>query len=191
MASPHSSIEMIGNDATFTCEALGGPGNQFQWLKSDVVLVDEVQPMLTVSVTSGSGDGGDYTCLVSNAAGNGSDTVSVYVRPEISIQPTNVSTVNGSIASMSCAADSFPMPTFVWEKEDGNSFNKVVDATSQILRFNPAVFSIEGRYQCIATVTFPVGTESMVSRTSDLATLTSKLCNYILCRIPLQNSVFT
>ena len=40
MANPRSSIEMIGNDATFTCDALGGPGNQFQWLKSDVVLVD-------------------------------------------------------------------------------------------------------------------------------------------------------
>ena len=176
MASPHSSIEMIGNDATFTCEALGGPGNQFQWLKSDVVLVDEVQPMLTISVTSGSGDGGDYTCLVTNAAGNGSDTVSVYVRPEISTHPINVSTVNGSIVSLSCAADSFPMPTFVWEKENGNNFTKVVGATNQTLSFNPVVFSNGGRYRCTASVNFLMGTESVAaSSTSDLATLTSEL----------------
>ena len=135
--------------------------------------------MLTISVKSASGDGGDYTCLVTNAAGNGSDTVSLYVRPEITTQPTNVSTNNDSIVSFNCAADGFPMPTFGWEKEDGDNFTKVDGATNQILRFNPAVFSTEGRYRCIATVTFPMGTESMVSRTSDLVTLTSKLL--LLC----------
>ena len=173
-ASPRVIISNIGSDANFTCEALGGPGNQFQWLKSDVVLVDEVQSILTISVTSGIGDGGDYTCLVTNAAGNGSDTVSVYVRPEITTQPTNVSTVNGSIVSLSCAADGFPMPTFIWEKEDGNNFTEVVGANNQTLRFNPAMFSNEGRYRCIATVNFLISTESVDSSTSDLATLTSK-----------------
>ena len=173
--SPRFAVESIGSSRTFTCGAQGGPGNQFQWLKSDGMLVNEIQPMLTISVTSGSGDGGDYTCLVTNAAGNGSDTVSVYVRPEIITHPTNVSTDNDSIVSLNCTADGFPMPTFSWEKEDGNTFTEVVGVTNQTLRFNPAVFSNEGRYRCIATVNFPMGTESMASSTSNLATLTSKL----------------
>ena len=176
------AISTIGSDATFTCEALGGPGNQFQWLKSDVVLVNETQSMLTISVISGSGDGGDYTCLVMNAAGNGSDTVSLYVEPEITTQPTNVTTDNDGIVSFNCAADGFPMPTFSWEKEDGNTFTKVVGATNQTLRFNPAVFSNEGRYRCIATVNFPMGTVNNISSASDLTTLTSKL-NFNRCAI--------
>ena len=172
-ASPRFTVESIGNDAIFTCVAQGGPGNQFQWLRNDVVL--STQSMLTMSVNSGSGDGGDYTCLVTNAAGNGSDTVSVYVRPDITTQPTDINTVDGTNVSFSCAADGFPMPTFSWEKEDGNTFTQVAGATNQALRFNPAMFSEEGRYRCRATVNFPMGTESMASSTSNLATLTSKL----------------
>ena len=177
--SPRVAISTFGSKVNFTCEAMGGSGNQFQWLKSNTVLANETKPILTISVKSGSGDGGDYTCLVTNAAGNGSDTVSLYVRPEITTQPTDVSTNNDGIVSFNCAADGFPMPTFGWEKEDGNNLTKVDGATNQILRFNPAVFSTEGRYRCIATVSFPMGTESMVSRTSDLVTLTSKLL--LLC----------
>ena len=174
-ASPRIAVESIGNDAIFTCGALGGPGNQFQCLKNDVVLVNETQPILRISVNSGSRDGGDYTCVVTNAAGNGSDTVSVYVRPDITTQPTNINTVVGRNVSFSCVADGFPMPILSWEREDGNKFTEVAGTTDQILRFFPAVYSTEGRYRCIATVSFPMGTESMISRTSDLVTLTSKL----------------
>ena len=61
-------------------------------------------------------DGGDYRCVVSNAAGSGSDAASLYVRPTIISQPTNVSTMVGNSVSFSCAADGFPMPTYHWEK---------------------------------------------------------------------------
>ena len=179
-ASPRFAIESIGNDTSFTCGALGGPGNQFQWLKNDVVLVNETRSILTISVNSGSGDGGDYTCLVTNAAGNGSDTVSVYVRPDIITQPTDINTMDGTNVNFSCAADGFPLPTFNWEKEEGNTFTEVMGATDQTLRFNPAVFSNEGRYRCIATVNFPMGTVNNISSTSNLATLTSKLLKLCL-----------
>ena len=172
-ASPRFTVESIGNDAIFTCVAQGGPGNQFQWLRNDVVL--STQSMLTMSVNSGSGDGGDYTCLVTNAAGNGSDTVSVYVRPDITTQPTDINTVDGTNVNFSCAADGFPMPTFSWEKENGNTFTEVVGATIQTLRFNPAMFFDEGRYQCIATVNFPMGLDNMTTSISNLVTLTSEI----------------
>ena len=118
-ASPRFTVESIGNDAIFTCEAQGGRGNQFQWLKNDVVLNNEIQSMLTISVNSGSGDGGDYTCLVTNAAGNGSDTVSVYVRTDITTQPTDINTMDGTNVNFSCAADGFPMPTSSGRKKMG------------------------------------------------------------------------
>ena len=67
------------------------------------------------------------------------------------------------------------MPTFSWEKENGNTFTEVVGATIQTLRFNPAMFFDEGRYQCIATVNFPMGLDNMTTSISNLATLTSEL----------------
>ena len=188
-ASPHFAVESIGNNTIFTCSALGGPGNRFKWLKNDVMLDNEIQSMLSISVNSGSGDGGYYTCVVTNAAGSWSDAVSVYVRPYITTQPTNINTMDGTNANFSCAADGFPMPTFSWEKEDGNSFTEVMDAANRTLRFNPALFSNEERYRCIATVTFPMGTVSEASSTSDLATLTSKL-NFNGCSILIMYYVF-
>ena len=143
------------------------------------MLDNEIQSMLSISVNSGSGDGGYYTCVVTNAAGSGSDAVSVYVRPDITTQPTNINTMDGTNANFSCAADGFPMPTFSWEKEDGNSFTKVMDAANRTLRFNPALFSNEGRYRCIATVTIPFGRDYFAIIISKLATLTSEFLQLI------------
>jgi len=52
-----------------TCEAEGGPGNRFQWQRMGVSLVNSAAVNVTVESAS---SGGDYECIVSNAAGNDS-----------------------------------------------------------------------------------------------------------------------
>ncbi len=68
---PNTNNSFQGEFQTFTCSAMGGPGNMFSWRRLyDNVIVGNTSD-LTVNV-SGATDGGQYRCEVSNTAGNGS-----------------------------------------------------------------------------------------------------------------------
>ena len=76
LAEPTVSNNSLGDNQTFTCSAMGGPGNMFSWISLyDNVTVGNTSS-LTVSV-EGTDDGGMYRCEVTNLAGNGSDTVTL------------------------------------------------------------------------------------------------------------------
>ena len=76
LAEPTVSNNSLGDTQTFTCSAMGGPGNTFSWTRlSDGVTVGNMSS-LTVSV-EGADNGGMYQCEVTNLAGNGSDTVTL------------------------------------------------------------------------------------------------------------------
>ena len=68
MATPtvNSSVNAM---ELLVCEAEGGPGNLFQWQRMDTILVNDAEVNVTVDSAS---SGGDYECIVSNAAGNDS-----------------------------------------------------------------------------------------------------------------------
>ena len=57
-------------------------------------------------------NGGNYTCVVSNTAGNDSATAVLYVEPIIVTQPTDILARNGTVVSFTCAAESFPAPEY-------------------------------------------------------------------------------
>ena len=172
--NPRTVIEHIGDDTAFTCAVQGGPDNAVHWFKDTIPLLNETDVKLIISMIIPVSDGGDYTCLVVNLAGNESAMVSLYVQPEITLQPINISTTVGNNVSFTCEADGFPMPTLRWERKEGNSFTQIQGATNETLAFEPAIFIDGGRYQCIATVNFPEGPIDMNSTTSTIATLTSK-----------------
>ena len=76
LAEPTVSNNSLGDNQTFNCSAMGGPGNMFSWIRLyDNVTVGNTSS-LTVSV-EGADDGGMYRCEVTNLAGNGSDTVTL------------------------------------------------------------------------------------------------------------------
>ncbi len=78
--SPEGSVSVApnmvnssqGNCETFTCMALGGPGNMFSWTRLYDNMIVGNMSNLTVRVNSAT-DGGQYRCDVSNLAGNDSD----------------------------------------------------------------------------------------------------------------------
>ena len=75
-ASPNVSSSFLGDTQTFTCSAMGGPGNTFLWTRlSDGVTVGNMSS-LTVSV-EGAGDSGMYRCEVTNLAGSDSSVVTL------------------------------------------------------------------------------------------------------------------
>ena len=166
--SPEMEIDGVGETVTFTCSAQGGPDNTYQWQKGGEDLMNETDTTLTVSDIAAM-NGGNYTCVVSNAAGNDSATAVLYVEPIIVTQPTDILTRNGTVESFTCAAESFPAPEYTWEKynEETNSFDMV--SNGSVLEFTPAVFGDEGSYRCVANLP---GTSR--NATSDQAVLTGK-----------------
>ena len=154
---------------TFTCSAQGGPGNEFQWQRNGGDLENETLANLTVANISAS-EGGSYTCVVSNAAGDDSATATLYVQPYIETQPEDVLTTNGSEVNFTCEAESFPDPEYQWIDAE-----RTVVGNDSLLVFSPAVFGDEGSYTCRVTVESVNGLIGSI--TSDAVTLTGTLLN--------------
>ena len=140
---------------TFTCSAQGGPGNTFQWFFNGSLATNgqtsfsPAESNYTISNVSAS-DGGQYTCVVSNAAGNSSETTTLFVSPYIITDPaTTLLSSNGSLQQLECEAEAFPAPTYTWTKLTGpNSPMVVFESNSSGLLMLQTVFNSEGTYVC-------------------------------------------
>lgn len=74
LASPQDVSSEREMNQTFTCSAMGGPGNMFTWTRLlDRMVVGQMSD-LTV-VVDGADKGGYYQCTVQNDAGNETDDV--------------------------------------------------------------------------------------------------------------------
>lgn len=90
IVSPEGSVELSPVNETFSrdenvnfsCSALGGLGNIFQWVKDGLELENETSGLLTLLAIDAT-SGGEYTCTVNNAAGNESVSTFLFVTPEI------------------------------------------------------------------------------------------------------------
>lgn len=140
-----------GDNVTLSCASLGGPGNYYQWQFEAVNVTGGDSETLTLNSVEAS-DGGQYTCVVSNTAGNDSDSVSVYISPYFITEPQDIGEFNGSPVSLTCMAESFPAPEYQWAREDGTDIrDQVVGTNSTTLSFGPVLFGDEGSYYCNAT----------------------------------------
>ena len=143
------NIAYFGDDVTLMCSSDGGPDNNYEWSKDGVVLSGETNDSLMLSPIVGA-YGGDYTCLVSNAAGNDSNFTTLYVAPYVN--PANLLdektlTANGSNVNILCDVEGFPNPSVTWV----DMTNLKVSNTS-LLQFSQVLFGDEGVYRCDATV---------------------------------------
>ena len=156
--SPEGSVSVFplnktfnrGDNVTFDCSAQGGPGNSYQWQWNGADLDTETAQTLTVSQISAA-DGGEYTCVVSNAAGSDSASTLLNVSPEIVLNPTDVLARNGTVLMLLCEARGFPEPQYEWMHVTETASVNVVGANSSMLVFDPVMFGDEGSYYCMAT----------------------------------------
>ena len=144
-------ISSIRGSVAFSCSAQGGPDSGYQWQYNGVVLMDETNTTLTID-DIGAVNGGNYTCVVSNAAGSDSATATLYVAPAIVTQPTDILTRNETVASFTCGAESFPAPIYQWEKYNEIMATFINVGSDPVLGFSPAVFGDEGSYRCVASL---------------------------------------
>jgi len=163
-ASPLNMVFDRGDNVTLNCSAQGGPDNTYQWQQNGTDLDNETMQNLAITQIS-LADGGEYTCVVSNAAGSGSASTLLNVSPEIVLDPTDVNARNGTMHMLMCEAEAFPEPRYQWMHVGGTFGENVVGVNSSLLVFNPVIFGDEGDYYCRAT-------SNGVTVTSDSATLT-------------------
>ncbi|KAL5486363.1 hypothetical protein EMCRGX_G018829 [Ephydatia muelleri] len=145
--APSSTTVAVNATVILNCSGLGGPGNTYRWSSG------QTTPTLQLNVTNGTSDGGTYTCVVTNAAGNGSASASVYVTPTIITQPSDMLAVVNDNVTLMCEAEAFPPPQYIWEHIGGNlaGRSKVMGINSNSLKLNGIVFGDEGSYRCNAT----------------------------------------
>ena len=164
-----SNILRHGDNVSLTCSARGGPENVFQWQKNGEDLPGENQTTFQLTLVSAT-DGGEYTCVVSNAAGNDSTSITLYIRPYFTSQPMSIDSEAGQNATFTCEADGFPEPTFEWFRPDSEEFGvNVTGMNTNTLMFTPVQFGDEGDYYCTAT-------SNGTSINSSTVTLTGEMC---------------
>ena len=176
--TPVGVVYEEGDNVTFFCTSLGGPGNSIQWLKDGESLgqgINESSSMLELTDISVTEDGAIYTCVVSNAAGNGSASVSLLISPVLVTHPMDEEIINGTVTSFICTAMAFPEPTYMWYRVDNELPKSAIGANTSTLILSPAVFGDQGDYYCSAI-------SSGVAASSAIATLTGEpLFNVLHC----------
>ena len=167
--SPKGSVMIQPQNATFdyedevnlTCTCQGGPNNTFIWLlngssiisgtNSYTIISTEFSSILMINRITAPDHGGLYQCITKNSAGNGRDTTYVYISPRFLIHPVQTLALSGVINNLTCEAESFPVPQYMWYKHEKNGRSFVVGPDDYLFPFNPIVFSDAGIYQCTAT----------------------------------------
>lgn len=149
-ANPSNVARFLDN-ITLSCSSRGGPDNVYEWVRNGMNITIGSQPELLISLVVAE-DGGEYTCIVSNAAGIANTSLSLFVQPYVDIDPPPLQTILATVSEtvmFYCVAFGFPLPTYRW--------NKVGDPgivyRQQNLTFNNVSFDDVGMYECVATVT--------------------------------------
>ena len=171
-----------GDNVTLTCSARGGPDNMFQWQRNGTDLPGESQTTLQLT-DIGATDGGVYTCVVSNAAGNSSMSTTINIRLYFAMQPMDINTEAGQNHMLTCGAEAFPEPTIQWFRDDGADFGMdVTGMDTSDLMFTPVQFGDEGDYYCTATSNGESTNSTTVTLTGEVLYLHyihSSMCSYI------------
>eukprot|EP00731_Ephydatia_muelleri_P003763 Em0001g3763a len=119
ITQPSDVLAVVNDNVTLVCEAEAFPPPQYQWEHiegnltgrssmmginrkklelNEVMFGDEGSYICKLIVKNGTSDGGTYTCVVTNAAGSGSASATVYVTPTIITQPSDMLAVgNGNV----------------------------------------------------------------------------------------------
>ena len=188
--SPEGSVMIQLQNMTFnyedevnlTCTCQGGPINTFTWLLNGSIITSgtnsytisstEFSSTLTISHITAPDHGGLYECIAQNIAGNGSDTTYIFVSPRFLIHPVQTLAISGMINNLTCKAESFPVPQYMWRKHEQDGRTLGVGPDDYLLPFNPIIFGDAAIYQCTAT-------SNSITISSNNATLYGELniCN--------------
>ncbi|XP_019904855.2 hemicentin-1 isoform X2 [Esox lucius] len=163
--SPENVTVVVNNFVSLTCEATGFPPPSLSWLKDK----GPVQPHTNTLIMPGGrtlqilrakmSDGGKYSCVATNPAGEARKTIhlSVFVPPSIRDSsgdtPVVVNVLVGNSVTLACESNAVPPPTITWLKNGRmvtESASLRILAEGQMLELKGAEVSDTGQYVCKA-----------------------------------------
>ena len=147
--APADQTYSRGDNITLQCTSMGGPENAFQWLFDGEALAGENSSTLLL-LNADAADGGTYSCMVSNAAGNSRAGTSVFIAPYFITQPVDTVSSNGTVVILMCVAEASPSPQYQWSRGDSGAIRNGIDTSTSALTFEPVMFGDEGDYICTA-----------------------------------------
>lgn len=161
---PQSQSVGVGSSATFMVVATGNPAPTYQWQKDGADISGATDSTLTISSVA-KANKGKYTVVVTNSGGTATSEeadLDVLFKPEITVQPTDMTGSVGGSVTIEVEGDSNPEPTFQWFR-DGSP---ITGATEGELMLDNLQLSDDG------AKFYLVATNSEGSVTSDEITLT-------------------
>ncbi|ELV11507.1 Hemicentin-1 [Tupaia chinensis] len=163
--NPENLTVVVNNFISLTCEVSGFPPPDLSWLKNEQPIKLNTNALIVPGgrtlqiIRAKVSDGGEYTCIAINQAGESKKKVSltVYVPPSIkdhggeSLAVVNVR--EGSSVSLECESNAVPPPVITWYKNGrtitGSSHVDIL-ADGQMLHIKKAEVSDTGQYVCRA-----------------------------------------
>lgn len=153
-----TQIVAAGGSASFTVTANGTPAPTYQWRKNGVAIAGATSATFSLSNVS-SGNGGEYTVVVTNAAGSVTSAAATLTvtdssvagtAPVILMQPVASQTValNGTV-TITVDASGSPTPTYQWRKNGAT----IAGATSSTLTLSPVSSGDAATYSVVVTNT--------------------------------------
>uniref|UniRef100_A0A3P9M5Z2 Hemicentin 1 n=1 Tax=Oryzias latipes TaxID=8090 RepID=A0A3P9M5Z2_ORYLA len=156
---------VVNNFVSLSCEVTGFPPPTLSWLSdrgpiqaSSNILI---MPGRTLQILKPKvSDGGKYTCVAMNAAGEAYKHIhlTVFVPPSIrgnsGDAPVVVNALVGKSITLECESNAVPPPNIIWYKNGRvltESANLQILAEGQILKIKTSEVSDTGQYVCIAT----------------------------------------
>uniref|UniRef100_A0A3Q3ALP3 Hemicentin 1 n=1 Tax=Kryptolebias marmoratus TaxID=37003 RepID=A0A3Q3ALP3_KRYMA len=164
--SPENVTVVVNNFVSLSCEATGFPPPTLSWLnyrgpiqaKTNALIV----PGRTLQILKAKvSDGGKYSCVAINAAGEASKHIYLTVFPP-SIRgnsrdsPVEVNVLVGKSVTLECESNAVPPPVITWFKNGravSESANLHILAEGQILEIKHSELQVSdtGQYVCMAS----------------------------------------
>ena len=117
---PSNQTVTSGQTATFSLAATGTPAPTYQWRKNGANISGATSASYTTPATTTADNGAQFSCVVSNAAGNvtsNNATLTVNVAPPtITTQPVSVTVIEGQTATFSLVVAGTGPFTYQWRK---------------------------------------------------------------------------
>ncbi|XP_023559876.1 hemicentin-1 [Octodon degus] len=163
--NPENLTVVVNNFISLTCEVSGFPPPDLSWLKNEQPIKPNTNALIVPGgrtlqiIRAKVSDGGEYTCIAINQAGERRKKVSltVYVPPSIKDHDSeSVSVVNvrqGTSVSLECESNAVPPPVITWYKNGrmiSESTHVEILADGQMLHIKKAEVSDTGQYVCRA-----------------------------------------
>jgi hypothetical protein len=172
-AQPTNQLAVAGSNTVFQIAATGMPSPAYQWYFNGTNLSGATNTMLTVTNIQMSKQG-SYFAIVTNTAGATTSAVAsltVAVKPALTLQPSNQSVLAGATVNLQVAANGTPSPAYQWYFNGTN----LSGATTNSLSFSPTQPRQAGAYTVVLnnlagsvtstpamlSVTVPLPTSSM------------------------------